>query len=149
MILYLDTSALVKRYLVEEGTEEVKDWISQARPVNTCLITRAEMAAAITKAVRMHYISEEEAQFAIQRFRSEWEIVGRLPVNEVTVLRADDLACRHGLRGYDAVHLACALLYKEGLDEPVTLATFDRELWQAARAEGLQVLPEILGASHL
>jgi uncharacterized protein len=53
MILYLDTSALVKRYLVEEGTADVVYWIGQARPASTGLITRAEMGAAITKAVRM------------------------------------------------------------------------------------------------
>ena len=57
------------------------------------------------------------------------------------MLRADELACRHGMRGYDAIHLACALLYRDGLGEPVTLATYDRLLWQAAQAEGLPVLP--------
>jgi predicted nucleic acid-binding protein len=78
----------------------------------------------------------------LQWFRSEWEMFGRLPVNEATVQRADALACQHGLRGYDAVHLACALLYRDGLGESITLATFDRALWQAARAEGLGLLPD-------
>ena len=145
MILYLDTSALVKRYLVEEGTQDVKDWINQAYPANTCVITRVELAAAITKAVRMGYIRTDDSQIALQKFRSDWELIGRLPVNEVTVQRADDLACRHGLRGFDAVHLACALIYMESLGEQVTMATYDRELWQAAKAEGLQMLPEQMG----
>jgi uncharacterized protein len=59
------------------------------------------------------------------------------------VLRADDLAC-YGLRGFDAIHLACALIYREGLGEAVTLATYDRRLWQAGQSEGLQALPTFL-----
>jgi predicted nucleic acid-binding protein len=141
VILYLDTSALATRYLAEPGAHEVQGWISQARLVGTSLITRAEMGAAITKAVRMNWISPEEGQAMLQRFRSEWEMFVRLPVYEITVQRADDLACRYGLRGFDSVHLACAILYREGLGEPVTLATYDRPLWQAAQAEGLLVLP--------
>jgi predicted nucleic acid-binding protein len=78
MILYLDTSALVKRYLIEDGSPEVQQWISQARPASTSLITRAEMGAAITKAVRMSWISAEQGQYALQWFRSEWEALGRL-----------------------------------------------------------------------
>ena len=141
MILYLDTSALAKRYLAEPGAQEVQQWISQARLASTSLITRAEMGAAITKAVRMIWISPEEGQTVLQRFRSEWEMLVRLPIYEITVQRADELACRYGLRGFDSVHLACAILYREGLGEPVTLAAYDRPLWQAARAEGLIALP--------
>jgi predicted nucleic acid-binding protein len=141
MILYLDTSALVKRYLVEEGSTDVARWISQSRPISTSLITRAEMGAAITKAIRMNLINPDQGQYALNWFRTEWETLGRLPIHEATVQRADELACRHGLRGYDAVHLACALLYGEGLGEQVTLATYDRRLWQAGQTEGLIVLP--------
>ena len=49
------------------------------------------------------------------------------------------------LRGYDAVHLAAALLWQETIGEPVTLATFDRQLWQAGGRAGLSVWPENFG----
>ncbi|MEI6291797.1 MAG: type II toxin-antitoxin system VapC family toxin, partial [Chloroflexota bacterium] len=81
MILYLDTSALIKRYLTEPGSQAVKTWISQSRPASTSLITRAEMGAAITKATRMNWINAEQGQHVLQWFRSEWELFGRLPVN--------------------------------------------------------------------
>ncbi|MCX6056099.1 MAG: type II toxin-antitoxin system VapC family toxin [Chloroflexi bacterium] len=144
MILYLDTSALIKRYLTEPGSEDVKAWIRQSWPASTSLITRAEMGAAITKATRMNWINAEQGQYGLQWFLSEWELFGRLPVNEATVQRADALACQHGLLGFDAVHLACALLYRDGLGERITLATYDRALWQAARSEGLGMLPDSL-----
>lgn len=141
MILYLDTSALVKRYIAEDGSQDVNRWIGQAAPASTSLITRAEMGAAITRAVRMRWITPQQGEIALQYFRSEWEMIARLPVHEATVLRADALACRHSLRGFDAIHLACALIYRESLGEPVSLATYDRLLWLAAQVEGLAVLP--------
>jgi hypothetical protein len=59
--------------------------------------------------------------------------------------RADAQAWERGLRGYDALHLAAALFWQETLGEPVTLATFDRQLWQAGAAAGLEVWPADLG----
>jgi len=51
------------------------------------------------------------------------------------------LACEHDLRGYDATHLACALIWQESLGLPVTLATFDGQLVQAAKAVRIEILP--------
>jgi hypothetical protein len=62
-------------------------------------------------------------------------------MGEPLVARAAALAWEHGLRGYDAVHLAAALVWRETLGEPVTVATYDRELWRGAQASGLQPWP--------
>ncbi|MCL5996710.1 MAG: type II toxin-antitoxin system VapC family toxin [Chloroflexi bacterium] len=56
--------------------------------------------------------------------------------------RADTLAWEHGLRGYDAVHLASAVIWREAPGESVTLATFDKQLWEAAPKAGLAIWPE-------
>ena len=62
--------------------------------------------------------------------------------DETTVARADLLAWAHGLRGYDAIHLACALTWREAVGEDPVVATYDRELWRAARSEGMTPWPE-------
>lgn len=142
MILYLDASALVKRYIAEAGSQDVNAWIAAAESLATSLITRTEVAAALTRAYRLKLITGEETQRALQIFRSEWESLLRLPLNEATVARGDFLACEHGLRGYDAIHLATALLWKETLGLPVTLATYDRQLLEIGRLVKLEVLPE-------
>lgn len=142
MNLYLDTSALVKRYVKEPGSDDARAWIRAARIKTTVIITRAEVAAALTRALRMNTISKVDYDFALSKFRSDWVDFQRLSVTERLVARADRLACEFGLRGYDAVHLAAALTWQENLNFPVTLATFDRELADAARQSGLAVLPE-------
>ena len=65
----------------------------------------------------------------------------RLPVTEVLMARAASLAWDHGLRGYAAAHLAAALYWQDLLGEPLTLATCDRQLWEAAQPTGLAAWP--------
>ncbi len=57
---------------------------------------------------------------------------------------ANRLSWEFGLRGYDAVQLASALLWREGLGQEIEMATFDRQLWGAARETGLQTIPNDL-----
>ncbi len=142
MIVYLDASALVKRYLVEPGTEDVARLIATAAAVGTSLISRAETSAALAKAVRVGALTREGGAAALQVFRREWPVFIRVQATEAVLARADTLAWELNLRGYDAVHLASALLWQEGLGEPITLATFDRQLWDAARAQGLAMFPD-------
>jgi predicted nucleic acid-binding protein len=91
--------------------------------------------------LRMRYLSQEDFDDALEKFRADWMDYQRLPVNEPLVARADTLACEHTLRGYDAIHLAAALTWQELLNLPVTLVTYDRELAGAAQASGMAVLP--------
>jgi hypothetical protein len=57
---------------------------------------------------------------------------------------ADTLAWEYGLRAYDAVHLASALPWQAAINEPVTLATFDRQMWHATTPAGLRAWPDTL-----
>ncbi|MBZ0157890.1 MAG: type II toxin-antitoxin system VapC family toxin [Alphaproteobacteria bacterium] len=144
MIVYMDASALVKRYVAEAGSGEVDTLIAEASVVGTAVISHAEAASALAKAVRMRLLSREEAASALQVFNAEWESLVRLQLTEVLLSRAATLAWDHGLRGYDAVHLAAALFWQEMLGDPISLATYDRQLWEAAQATGLSAWPEAL-----
>ena len=146
MIVYLDAGALVKRYVAERGTDEVAQVMGSAAGVGTSVISRAETSAALAKAVRMGVLVRSAGEAALQVFRSEWPTLIRVQATEPLLARADMLAWDFGLRGYDAVHLAAALVWQEGLGKSVTLATFDRQLWNAARAQGLKVFPDDLPA---
>lgn len=141
MILYLDASALVKRYVAERGSDDVAQLIGASAVVGTSLISRAETSAALAKAVRLGALTRAMGSAALESFRSEWPLLVRLQATEVVLARADALAWDLNLRGYDAVHLAAALTWQEGLGEAVTLATYDRQLWDATRMQGIDVFP--------
>jgi uncharacterized protein len=142
MIAYLEASALVKRYVAEEGSAEVGELIGQASAVGTAIISRAEVAAALAKAARRKLLARDEAASALQVFSADWENLIRLQMTEVLASRAASLAWDHGLRGYDAVHLASALFWQDMLGEVVTVASYDRQLLEAAKASGLIIWPE-------
>ncbi|OGN94369.1 MAG: hypothetical protein A2Z71_09380 [Chloroflexi bacterium RBG_13_50_21] len=141
MILYIDASALVKRYVAESGSIEVNAWISKSQMVTTNILSRAEVAAAFNRASRMQIIDNEACQTALEQFRSEWESFVRLQNNEGTVIRADYLTSRHNLRGYDAIHLASALIWQESIGSRIRLITYDQQLRQSGLDEGLFLLP--------
>jgi predicted nucleic acid-binding protein len=141
MIVYLDASALVKRYLQEPGSEAVAALITEAQLVGTTLISRAEVVAALGKAARVGLVTKAEALRAVKMFRTDWPALFRLRLDESTVAQADTLAWTHGLRGFDAVHLATAQLWQEALGEVTAFATYDRPLWQAAQHIGLNAWP--------
>jgi predicted nucleic acid-binding protein len=107
------------------------------------IVTRAEVAATFARIARAAVIHRPAAEQVLKEFRLSWPQYVRLRVTERTVARADELAWQLGLRGYDAIHLASAVLWQEALSEPVTLATYDRQLWEAATQVGLRALPEI------
>lgn len=142
MILYLDASALVKRYVAEPGSDQIARSISQADLVGTSLISRPEVAAALAKAIRVRVLKQEDAFASLQSFRKDWENFLRVEVSESVVSRADILAWEHHLRGYDSVHLASALIWQEALRDQVTMATFDQHLWRAAEEVGLFPFPK-------
>jgi len=142
MILYLDASALVKRYVSESGTKELLTLTAAAEAVATSLVSRAEVAAALARAVRLGVLDQGAGRRAQRTFSREWADIARVPVGEALVSRAEVLAWDHGLRGYDAVQLASALTWQDSVGQDVVLATFDRQLWEATPRAGLQPWPD-------
>ena len=142
MNLYLDTSALIKRYIREQGTDEVNLWVAEAEITATSIITLAEANAALARAARMKNISHQTGEAAGRLLREQWPRTIKTPITERTVARAAELAWALGLRGYDAVHLASAELWQISLGIPVRLVTYDSQLAVGARQLGLNVLPQ-------
>lgn len=144
MIAYFDSSALVKLYLAERGSKETSDFAASAEILGTSLISRAEVAAGLAKALRAGLSDADSAHRAKVAFASNWPDFAKVPVSDALVLRAESLAWDYVLRGYDAVHLASALTWRESIGTAVTIATFDRQLWRGSQKAGLRAWPDEL-----
>jgi predicted nucleic acid-binding protein len=142
MKVYFDTSALIKRYVNEKYSEDVRVWFLETGVISTCMMTRADLPAGVNRLHRTKFLDESDYSRVLQEFRTDWVTFHRIPITEQIVARADLLTCQFVLRGYDAIHLACALTWQEALREPITFATFDSQLSEAAKQAGLSVLPE-------
>ncbi|MGC9397247.1 MAG: type II toxin-antitoxin system VapC family toxin [Anaerolineae bacterium] len=141
---YLDTSALVKRYARERGTAWVTTLTtpSLAHDLYTVRLAGPETIAALFRKVRTGELPRATALRLAQDFKEDWKWQYQvLEINAKLSDRAMTLAEKHGLRGYDAVHLAAALLLHETrraahLLDMIFLAA-DDDLLQAAKTEGL------------
>lgn len=133
MILYLDTSALVKLVVTEPGTDEVDALVGSTDYAVSSVIAYAECRSAIARGARSGRV---DAAAALRSLDQVWGSVQTMDVDLRLSARAGELASRHLLRGMDALHLATALEFADG-PLPVSFATFDRALSGAARAEGL------------
>ena len=138
MILYLDTSALVKLYVDEPGRAAVVSEIEGAAVVATVRMAYAEARAAFARKRREGGLDAKSLRLAVELLDEDWAAYNVVDVSEPLVRRAGILAERHGLRGYDAVHLAAAVeLDRAG--GHVSFGCFDEHLRRAARRVNLRV----------
>lgn len=140
MTVYADTSAVVKLYVDEPGSAEVR----LVEAMYVCDMTRVEVPAALWRKSRMGEIDREESERLLHWFEDDAELAaGRFIPIEVTrdVLRqAASLTGTHALRAYDAVQLAVAIRVAEADSTCRTFASFDRDLNVAATHEGFELL---------
>jgi predicted nucleic acid-binding protein len=144
-VYFLDTSALVKRYVAEAGSQTVTNLVNAAdASVVVSDLTRAEFVSAVARRAREGSISDEQHRALKLAFAAH--LVHKYliaPLHPAHITAACGLIERHGLRAYDAVQLAVALSLRNLLGaagEGPTLVCADPRLNAAARAEGLQVI---------
>jgi predicted nucleic acid-binding protein len=146
VVYFFDSSAIVKRYLIETGTGWVGSItdLAAGNKVYLARVTLVEVISAITRKARGSGLSATGASKAIADFRDDFG--NEYSVIELTpslIEHAADLAEAHALRAYDAVQLAAALEINANMKSaganPITLVSADGALNTAALAEGLAV----------
>jgi predicted nucleic acid-binding protein len=138
VILYLDTSSLVKIYLEESHSDLVREWVDAAEMIATSRVAFPEALSAFARRKKQGDLDPQAFDLVRETLESDWPKLILLPLKE---RRAGDLVVKHLLRGFDAVHLAAALELRELLQsEGVVLSSFDNNLLGAARAEGIPLL---------
>lgn len=142
MILYLDTSALVKNYVIEPGSTWLRQLIGdETNDIFLANLSIAEVGAALAILVRNKQIARRQGDIELDRFFADVET--RFSLVDITteiVYRAAALCQQHPLKGYDAVQLATALSLAKALQSLARSLVFicgDQQLLTAAENEGL------------
>lgn len=143
---FMDSSALVKRYISETGSAWVLGLFDPIvnNEVFIAAITGVEIVAAITRRTRSGSISATDAAMVCNQFRNDWQTEYQIiEITESIIISGMTLAQTYGLRGYDAVQLAagCAVnvLCIANSLPPMVFVSSDNELNVAASSEGLIV----------
>lgn len=142
-LLYLDTSALVKLYVREPGSQRMLELASTtgAHQLAVCAIAQVEVHSAVRRRQRVGDLDDEVADQTLNRFDGHLTTKFlRQAINDQTLDLASALVARHFLRAYDAVQLAACLTLKVLSQREPTFVCADRLLLDAARSEGLPIL---------
>ena len=138
MILYVDTSSLLKCFVGEAYSAHVREWMAAADAVATSRVTYPEAAAAVARRQRRGDLAPATLRRVLHRLADRWSEFMLVDVAEIL---AGGLAVHHALRGFDAVQLAAAMTLRDAVgSDGLAFSSFDGELNRAAVSEGLIVL---------
>lgn len=138
MILYLDTSALVKAYVTENASPTVLTEIKKAKVVASHIIAYVETLATFSRIKREKKFTEKEYESVKLSFIKDWKNYMVIANTQTLIQHAADLAEAFALRAYDSVHLASADILSKQSKQIVTFACFDNHLNKAAQVLGLK-----------
>ncbi len=145
MIVYLDTSAIVKRYIVEEGSEAVNKFYEEALNGDTVLSFSlwnvGEVLGVLDKYYRRGWINEEEYRKVQLQFKAETKRLIKLkvlrivPVKSKLLVKTWGLIIKYKMYVADALQIVSAKYVKAD-----KLVTGDKELYDASITENLDAV---------
>jgi predicted nucleic acid-binding protein len=141
LILFCDTSALVKLYIAEDASREIRELAGRAALVAVCRIAWAEMMAAVARRARESPGDAQAMETVRKRLSADWPHYAVVELTQAIVELAGDYADTFALRAYDSVQLAAARSLQELSGEEVQFACFDTRLCKAARTLGMASFP--------
>ncbi len=139
MILYLDTSSLLKLFIGEPDSDAVRTLVNGAESSVTSRVAYAESRAALARAKSQQRLDDTSYIAALREFENRWDSMMVIELTGPNTRHAGDLAERHLLRGFDAIHLAAALVVRSRAPGPTAFSSADSQLRAAALKEGLRV----------
>lgn len=135
MTVYTDTSSLVKLFITEPGSEDVRERLSTANSVFSSEVAYPEVRAALARRHREGALTRAELTVTKEAFEDRWRDVIAISASSPLCREAGELAERYELRGFDSIHLASfaeMLRELQGVDD-VEFSSFDDRLNAAAR----------------
>ena len=140
MILYLDTSSLVKLLIEEDGSAAVRALVARTDSIASSLVAYPETRSVLARGARARRFSAAGLAAARREFETYWGTADVIRLDETMAREAGGLADRHGLKALDAIHLASAIALQRETREEVSFTAWDNALLSAARGEGLAVV---------
>ena len=140
MIVYIDTSDLVKLYVDEIGSDAIKEIVRKAAIISTSKVAYAEARSAFARKQRDDGFSAKVLRKIVEDLNREWENYFLIEVTDGLIRSAGDIAEKHLLRGFDSIHLASAVNLKNKIGSEVYFSSNDEKLNQAAEKEGIIIL---------
>lgn len=143
ILYYLDASAWVKRYYLEEGTPLVQNLFTHNQVMACTSLGMIEVMATLSRKRKAREITLSQFKQKTRELEEDWERFIQIQMTEEVVHIAKELTKRLSLRGSDSVHLSSALLLQKHFtekDDCMIMVASDQELLKAAKSSGLSII---------
>jgi uncharacterized protein len=143
-LIYLDSSALIKHYVQEVGTERVREKLRAGSPAFSSVLTFAEIHSALARRFKDRSISSNEFVAARSKFDLDWAVSWSAVDLSPSILGiVRNIVDQFALRGADTVHLASAMWLRNtalasGIKNQLLFLSSDKQLAKAAASLGLE-----------
>ena len=139
-MIYFDTSALAKNYVLEDGSPGVVKLLSENPDNATSKLTYAEILSALVRRTRSGDLSLQKMREVINKFENDWNRLLIVDFHDDLLPIVKRVIEKHQLKTADSIHLASAIWLKISLKEDVAFTSSDLNLLKAARAERLSLI---------
>jgi uncharacterized protein len=134
MNIFFDSSALAKRYIEEEGSDQVDELCQRAEALEISIICIPEVFSALNRRRRENVISGSDYSLIKNQFSTDIGDAILIDLTPAVITRTVALLENHSLRAMDAIHVACAIESQTDL-----FVSADQRQLTAAQNEGLAV----------
>jgi predicted nucleic acid-binding protein len=139
-MIYFDSSALVKRYLKEKGTDVVLSLTTQEEFIATSKLAYPELLSAFMRKRRAGELGEDPLQAVLERLDADWPEIFVIEMHDELLPLVKSLIGKYPLKGADSIHLASALWLESMTRAEVMFVASDLNLLNAASIENLKIL---------
>lgn len=137
MKLYFDTSALIKKYISEIGSENVDKLLIDADEIYISTIGQVEAVSVIRRLALENEIEFFDYERLKNEINGDFKYYNVIDISKEIIIHAISMIDRYQLKSLDSIHLASAFLQKNNIDYFISC---DGKLLASAKKEGFNVV---------
>jgi len=137
MIYFFDTSALIKRYIQEKGSNIVDALMDSADDIFVSAITRIESISAARRLLEEKNMNQSDFEMLKNNLASDFPFFTIVDFSDHIEEKAIALIEKYQIKTLDSIQLACCLSVKKDIDH---LVTCDNKLEKTALEEGIDIV---------
>lgn len=135
-LAYFDTSAWLKLYVQEEGSDEARAIAGRHRILSSAILL-TEAFSALRRKKEAREIGDATLRKLVATMKEDVSGIEIVNLGQELLARSQEVVLATQARTLDAIHIASALVVRNLAETPLTFVTADRKQFEAAREQGL------------
>ena len=137
MNLFCDTSALIKKYIIETGSDKFNKLLNKADNVYVSAITEIESISTFKRLLIENAIDENDYDILINEFEIDYQYYSIIPLDDQIIKNAIKLIDKYQLKSLDSIQLGTVIYLKDEIDSFIAC---DEKLIKAALKEKIKII---------